>query len=78
VSGSCDASGGLALGASLYIDNVRVLSSLVTDAVVISVARLVTYNNTVSLGANATRTVNVAAVNTAGEPLQAMLRCMEN
>jgi hypothetical protein len=67
VAGSYDNTGALGVGASLYIDNVRVLSSLVTDAVVQSVARLVTYSNTVSLGADSERTVTVSAVNTAGE-----------
>jgi len=46
VSGTYDGTGGLVVGASLYIDNVRVLSSDATDAVAQSVARLVHYEHT--------------------------------
>lgn len=46
VSGTYDATGGLVVGASLYIDNVRVLSSDATDAVAQSVARMVHYEHT--------------------------------
>lgn len=46
ISGTYDASGGLAVGASLYIDNVRVVSSTaVTDTVALNIARLVTFQN---------------------------------
>ncbi|GIQ68765.1 hypothetical protein DUZ99_13985 [Xylanibacillus composti] len=45
VVGSYDKTGGLVLGASLEIDNVRLLSSAITDKVAESVARLVTYSN---------------------------------
>ncbi|HTO01858.1 MAG TPA: hypothetical protein VL068_14410, partial [Microthrixaceae bacterium] len=46
VTGSFDATGGLALGASLYIDNVRVLSSDATAAVAQSIGRKVHFENT--------------------------------
>lgn len=46
VAGSYDRTGGYALGASLYIDNVRVLSNSVTKLVVQDVAKLVSYENT--------------------------------
>ena len=46
VSGTYDLSGGRAAGASLYIDNVRVYGSKVTDAVVTSIARQVAFNAT--------------------------------
>lgn len=47
VSGSYDASGGTALGASLYVDNVRVVSgTALTDAVALNIARRVAFQNT--------------------------------
>lgn len=46
VSGTFDYTGGLLVGASLYIDNVRVLSADASAAVAQSVARLVHYENT--------------------------------
>lgn len=47
VSGSYDASGGTALGASLYVDNVRVVSGVATtDAVALNIARRVAFQNT--------------------------------
>lgn len=46
VSGTYDSTGGLQVGASLYIDDVRVLSSDATAAVAQSVARLVHYEHT--------------------------------
>ena len=46
LSGTYDASGGRQVGASLYIDNVRVLSSDATDAVAQAVARMVHYEHT--------------------------------
>ncbi|MNH87843.1 Cellulosome-anchoring protein precursor [compost metagenome] len=45
VSGSYDKSGGYALGAALFIDNVRVLNNDVTADVVSAIAGLVTYEN---------------------------------
>ncbi|MBP1988786.1 S-layer homology domain-containing protein [Paenibacillus eucommiae] len=45
VAGSYDQSGGYALGAALFIDNVRVLNNDVTAAVVADIAKLVTYEN---------------------------------
>jgi len=45
VSGSYDATGGLALGASLYIDNIRVFGADGNDTAATSLARLVTYAN---------------------------------
>lgn len=44
VAGSYDATGGLALGATLQIDNVRVFSSAITSEVVSAVAMLVQYS----------------------------------
>ena len=46
VAGTYDFSGGRAAGASLYIDNVRVFGSKVTDAVVTNIARQVAFNAT--------------------------------
>ncbi len=61
VSGTYDATCGLAAGASLYIDNFQVVSSnLVDDAMVSGVAELLTYVNT-SDDPEATRTVTMTA-----------------
>ncbi len=58
VTGSFDATGGLAIGASLYIDNIRVLSSDASAAVAQSVLRLVHYDNS-SDNPPPTRTISV-------------------
>ncbi|MBJ6364003.1 S-layer homology domain-containing protein [Paenibacillus sp. GCM10012307] len=46
VAGSYDRTGGYGLGASLYIDNVRVVGTSVTSMVAQNIARLVNYKNT--------------------------------
>ncbi len=46
VAGTYDFTGGLAAGGSLYIDNFKVFGQKVNDAVVASIADLVTYENT--------------------------------
>lgn len=58
VTGSFDRTGGLAIGASLYIDNVRVLSSDASAAVAQSVLRMVHYDNS-SDDPPPTRTISV-------------------
>ncbi|WP_186438368.1 S-layer homology domain-containing protein [Cohnella terricola] len=66
VTGSYDRTGGLAVGASLYIDNVRVFGNYVDDAVVEKVARLVTYHNS-SNNPPDNRTITIEARNKAGD-----------
>jgi len=66
VTGSYDRTGGLAVGASLYIDNVRVFGNYVDDAVVEKVARLVTYHNS-SNNPPDDRTITIEARNKAGD-----------
>lgn len=62
VSGSYDASGGAALGASLYVDNVRLVSSTpVTDTVVQNIARRVSFENTSNSPPHLARTLTVTA-----------------
>jgi VCBS repeat-containing protein len=65
VSGTYDASGGTVLGASMYIDNIRVETGAITDAVVQTLARQVVYENT-SDNPAATKTVTVSAKNING------------
>jgi hypothetical protein len=65
VSGTYDASGGQAAGASLIIDNVRVYGTKATDDVVQQIARLLQYANS-SDNPAASRTVTVTAVSTTG------------
>ena len=61
VSGTYDASGGQAAGASLYIDNVKVFGNTVNDSVLDVLARQVTYQNTGNDSpVNRTLTVSVA------------------
>lgn len=69
VAGSYDHSGGLALGASLYIDDARVYSNVVTDAVIQKIAALATYSksNTSSLPPGTVRPVTITAQNASGE-----------
>lgn len=67
VAGSYDKTGGYAIGASLYIDNVRVLSNDVTASVAQSVTRLVQYENT-SDNPPTTRTITVATSTAGGSP----------
>lgn len=59
VSGSFDATGGRALGASMYIDNIRVEAPAVTDSVLQSLVRQVTYQNTSDAPGNPAKTVTV-------------------
>lgn len=65
VSGTYDASGGKAAGASLIIDNVRVYGTKATDDVAQQIARLLQYANS-SDNPAASRTVTVTAVSTTG------------
>ncbi|NEP90556.1 MAG: hypothetical protein F6K18_29140 [Okeania sp. SIO2C2] len=60
VCGTYDKTGGLALGASLFVDNVRLVSATsVTDAVIQAISDRVTYNN-ISNNPNAdTRHLNI-------------------
>ncbi|MBK8973512.1 MAG: cadherin domain-containing protein [Hahellaceae bacterium] len=68
VSGSYDASGGLALGASLYVDNVRVIGSVVvTDAIALEVARRVTFENTSDNPPSDPRVLTVSATDVDGD-----------
>lgn len=68
VSGSYDASGGLALGASLYVDNVRVIGSVVvTDAIALEVARRVTFENTSDDPPSDPRVLTVSATDVDGD-----------
>lgn len=62
VSGTWDATCGLAAGASLYIDNVRVFGNRVTDAVVSKIANMVTYHNVCGT-TNANRNLGLTVVN---------------
>lgn len=67
VAGTYDYSGGQAAGASLYIDNVRVFGSKVTDAVVTSIARQVAFNATSdSPVTSPVRVFNVSAMSATG------------
>jgi hypothetical protein len=59
VSGTFDASGGEAAGASLYIDNVQVFGNKATDAVAQEIARKVTYVNTDEEAVGPTRTLDI-------------------
>lgn len=63
VAGSYDASGGKALGASLYLDNIRVISGQheATDAIIQQVIQKVTFENN-RTGAGGTRTLTINAV----------------
>lgn len=63
VAGSYDASGGKALGASLYLDNIRVISGQheATDAIIQQVIQKVTFENN-RAGAGGTRTLTINAV----------------
>ncbi|MGA9594894.1 MAG: fibronectin type III domain-containing protein [Acidimicrobiia bacterium] len=65
VSGTFDASGGTAAGASLYIDNVQVFGNKANDAVAQAVARKITYMNT-DAESPSSRTLNVTAQSTGG------------
>jgi titin len=67
VSGSYDMTGGFAIGASLYIDNVRVLSNDASAAVAQAVTRMVQYENT-SDNPPTTRTIDVETSTAGGNP----------
>ena len=68
VTGSYDKTGGLALGASLYVDNVRLISSKsVNDAIVATIAQQVTYENTSNAPDTTTRRLQVSVRNEDGE-----------
>ena len=62
ISGTYDASGGLAVGASLYVDNARIISSSsISDAIALNIARLVSYQNTSTNPPIPARTLTVTA-----------------
>jgi VCBS repeat-containing protein len=65
VSGSFDATGGTVLGASMFIDNIRVEAGAVTDAVVQALSHQVVYQNTSDAPA-ASKTVTVSAKDISG------------
>jgi len=68
ISGTYDFTGGRAAGASLYIDNIQVFNA-VTDAIVSSVAKLVTYETaetTMSAEERAERTLTFTATDADG------------
>jgi hypothetical protein len=65
VSGSYDATGGQALGASMYIDNIRVEAGAITDAVVEALSHQVLYQNT-SDAPTASKTLTVSAKDAVG------------
>ena len=68
VCGSYDKTGGLLIGASLYIDNVRLVSSTsVTDSVIATIAEQVAYDNTSANPDTTPRTLDVTVVNGNGE-----------
>lgn len=70
VVGSFDRTGGLALGATLLVDNVRVLSGSTTSELLEAVAKLVTYEIVTEDGATVNapeREVNITIVNSEGE-----------
>ena len=68
VAGSYDYTGGLMLGASLYIDNIQVFNA-VDDAIVSQVAKLITYETTATTlteAARAARTLTFTATDADG------------
>ncbi len=68
VSGSYDRTGGTVLGATLYVDNLQLISGAVVgvdDATIQNIARQVTYHNSTCEPA-ASQTLSVSAKNTAG------------
>jgi gliding motility-associated-like protein len=65
VNGSYDATGGYALGARFFIDDVKVFGTDVNDAVVTKLARLVTYYNS-DCNPAASQTVSFKALNADG------------
>ena len=69
VSGTWDATCGLAAGASLYIDNVIVSGSRVVDAVITNIARKINYQW--ACGTSTDRTLTVSAKTTTGTTFSA-------
>lgn len=67
VAGSYDMTGGYAIGASLYIDDVRVLSNDASAAVAQAVMRMVTYDNS-SDNPPTTRSITVETATAGGTP----------
>ncbi len=68
VGGTYDASGGYVVGGSLYIDNVRLVSSQgIADATLSAIAQRVTYENSSEDPGDADRTLVVTALNSIGE-----------
>ncbi|MEJ2611340.1 MAG: DUF4347 domain-containing protein, partial [Candidatus Thiodiazotropha sp.] len=67
IGGTYDQTGGKAVGASLYIDNVRLISAVTAnDSVASTIARQVTYQNTATDSPPA-RTLTLTATNANGE-----------
>lgn len=73
VSGSFDATGGRALGASMYIDNIRVEAPAVNDSVLQSLVRQVTFENTSDAPGNPMKTVTLTATDFGGASSAATL-----
>ena len=67
ISGTFDASGGQAAGASMYIDNIRVESGFTTDAVVTALSKQITYVNNSEDPLAPTKTVTVSTKNALNE-----------
>jgi gliding motility-associated-like protein len=65
INGTYDFSGGLFVGSNFYIDDVKIISMDVCDAVVTKLARLVTYYNS-DCDPDASQTVSFRAVNSEG------------
>lgn len=59
VSGTFDRTGGLAAGASLYIDNIKVFGNKVNDAVASTLIKQVTYESTCSTSGDKTLTIGI-------------------
>lgn len=61
VSGTYDATGGKAVGAYLYIDNIRIVTGVaIDDAVLTNIARHITFENTADLSADLVRNLTVS------------------
>jgi len=66
VAGTYDFSGGKAVGGSLFIDNFRVERSVVSDAIIKTVAAQVTYQNTSDAPPAGSRTLSIVVKDGAG------------
>jgi VCBS repeat-containing protein len=72
ISGTFDKTGGRALGASMYIDNIRVEDPYVTDIVVTDLAQQVTYVNS-SDDSTTSKTITVSALNSLSQTASSSL-----